>query len=462
MASAIAKAPRHRMLSPDAQNHATCPRAPRTVECLEAILMLGQPMESHIRATSLRSIRPLATLVRRSNANGRLALFILLVIVLAPLAGWRVFGSGLRPDAQRWPATVNASHGEVAPIPVPPYLHTKQASPAPLAALAGAMRPKAGQDLSILLHALVLFGQRIEFDAPPKARVLDLILDHDRAIEFFDGCGALVQTRHGASFPVVEKSALVERQKGAQAHPGQALAALGMSGVPISQPIRLAGGAAGQVQMLLSDLCANFNFDEEIYWNSIALSLYLPPAKAWQNKLGERFTFDDLAQTLLNRETSDTPCFGTHQLISLTVLLRADMARGVLSRRLRNRVVDRLKNAVRTLLRRQIEPGVWSPAWNTNGQPISGYEKLFGASPAKLSDLIHVTGHHLEWLILLPDDIRPADDLLLASAQWLTRSLNLLFAGDPHWPENNYCTAAHSLRSVSIVFGADLNALPHE
>lgn len=319
------------------------------------------------------------------------------------------------------------------------------------------MRPRQGQNLSVLLHSLLLFGAGVPLRGDTdRMGALDIVLDADRSATLFDGARALVQTRYGAAFPLVERSTVSAHQCGAQAHRGQALAALATAGIRLDQPIKLDAGNAGTVRMLLDDLCANFALDGEIYWDCLALSLYLPPS--WTNKFGERLTFDDLATELISRGYDDSACFGTHQLIALTVLLRVDALERVLSKNRRDAVRGCLRDAVALLSRTQEEVGVWSSNWSKQPIDETPYAKLFGVAPPSLLERVHVTGHHLEWLVLLPDDLRPAEPLLAASAKWLSQTLLAEWRHDPRWPEDNYCTATHALRSSAFVLGADASA----
>src|SRR5262249_37615733 len=142
---------------------------------------------------------------------------------------------------------------------------------------------------------------------------------------------------------------------------------------PLSQSIRLPGAREGTLQLVLDDLMANFVLEGEIYWDAVALALYVPPARAWKNKFGKEFTFDVLAEELLSRPVLDSACAGTHRLIALTILLRVDEEERILSSAVHDRVYSLLKEVAQTLTVNQRADGAWQANWP---------EALPGAKPS--------------------------------------------------------------------------------
>jgi hypothetical protein len=119
------------------------------------------------------------------------------------------------------------------------------------------------------------------------------------------------------------------RQDHTQAHIGQYLATLGRMGLAAETPLELGDGRAAVVGDLVTDLLANQLLAGEIYWDAVAIALYLPPRNQWTNRLGDRITMDLLVDELLHRPYSDSPCAGCHIPISLAVIARADQVHGV-------------------------------------------------------------------------------------------------------------------------------------
>lgn len=315
------------------------------------------------------------------------------------------------------------------------------------------LAPRPDANLSILLHSLHLYGPETrvpERGTGGTARILDLMFDSDRGQRHFGASRALLSTRYGARFPVHETFFLGTNQRGAEAHPGQSLAILSALGLPTTQPIRLAGGQESTLQAVFDDLVANFVLDGEIYWDVMPLILYAPPTKAWKNKFGKEFTFDDAARELLSRSLSGSPCAGTHQLTNLVVMLRVDTQTPILSDAVRGEIREYLGLVSRTLTECQRPQGYWDALWYQN---MPGSKPINGRAMVGLNGEVLATGHHLEWMLLLPDDLRPPPEVFARGARWLTRVL-LEETKDARWVSGNYCPVVHAARSALVLSGA--------
>lgn len=371
---------------------------------------------------------------------------MLAALVVVALSAWAIrsmSGPGGRvPGASGgpppgWPGTV-LNPGVRAVIPVgDDAVRTLEARLAP-----GGRSP-----LPTLTHALHLFGRDVEVagrDGEP-VKVLDLLLDSDRGFEYF-GTRHLVSTRYGARFPVHVQLLLGTSQTGAESHQGQALSVLGEMGVPLDSPIRLPGGGAGTLRLVLDDLIANFTLEGEIYWDAASIGLYVPPARSWTDKFGRRFTFDELAQELLSRDPGDSSCAGTHRLSTLVLLLRTDAATPIFSDRVRDEVRGHLGLVARVLAECQASDGSWDLDWHANLPGAKHGHKEPGGAWSK----IITTGHHLEWMMLLGPDLRPRDEVFARGAQWLMPTL-LREVGErgPLGPQ--YCPASHAVRVLRIL-----------
>ena len=277
-----------------------------------------------------------------------------------------------------------------------------------------------------------------------QVSALELFLDSEQARTRFEGADSLAPMRFGARFPEYSETMLGTKQPTAEAHPGETLAVLAGIGIPLNHPIRMEGGREATLRAVLDDLTANFTLRGQIYWKVVALALYLPPQKSWKNRFDERFTFDDVARELLARPVSDSPCLGTHGPITLTVLLRADEQQPVLSESVREQVREYLGRIAKTLVEIQSPEG-WFPAdWQRvlDGKELGPVPRPLPTVPALLA-----TGHHLEWLMLLPDDLRPSRDVFRRAAVWSLETLAGKTA-DPQWVDEWYCPASHTARSV--------------
>ncbi len=307
------------------------------------------------------------------------------------------------------------------------------------------LRPVLADSLSGLLHSLHLFGPELEVEstAGPVSAV-DLICDAALTKKvgkrFGDG-DTLAKTRYGLRFPVIFPWALAINQSNTESHPGQGLATFASLGVPLNTPIVLSNGSKDRVASILNDVVANFTLEGEIYWDAAALALYLPPERSWTNKFGTKYDFDMLVDELIKRPVAGSPCVGTHALIDLTILLRADAETPLLSDSGRKAVRTHLKKVVDRLREVQDAEGGWSPHWSETQPP---------ADPVLASDAVLTVGHHLEWMMLLPSDIRPDRELLKRA---LSRCLSLLQVNtkDPAWIRKHYCPAVHAARSVWLL-----------
>lgn len=312
------------------------------------------------------------------------------------------------------------------------------------------LKPEVERNLSKLEHALHLYGRDLQVPAKStrgEVSAVELFLDSEQARRRFGGAESLAATRFGARFPEYSETMLGTKQPTAEAHPGETLAVFAGIGVPLSHPIRLAGGREATLRAVLEDLIANFTLQGQIYWKVVALALYLPPQKSWKNRFGDRFTFDDVARELVARPVSDSPCLGTHGPITLTILLRADEQEPVLSESVRRQVREYLRRIAKTLVEIQSPEG-WFPAdWQRvlSGKELEPVPRPLPAVPALLA-----TGHHLEWLMLLPDDLRPPQEVFRRAAVWSLEALAGKTA-DPQWVDEWYCPASHAVRSVILL-----------
>jgi hypothetical protein len=303
--------------------------------------------------------------------------------------------------------------------------------------------PKMGD----IVHALHVFGGEVRAPAGPggQVRAVELMLDSGKGNEVF-GVPTLYPTRYGARFFLHDPVRLGTNQGSSEGHPGQALSILAELGVPLTQPIVLPGGKQGTLQMVLDDLVANFVLEGEIYWDAAALALYVPPARSWRNKFGKEFTFDALAEELLGRPLSDSACCGTHRLITLTVLLRVDAEERILSPAVADRIRRHLKEVAEALAAHQRPDGTWQAGWP---------DYLPGAKPGNwgrpdVESMVITTGHHLEWLLLLPEGMRPPRQVYAKAAEWLLNAV-LRQAANEAWLREWYCPASHAVRVVRLL-----------
>lgn len=119
----------------------------------------------------------------------------------------------------------------------------------------------------------------------------------------------MVRTRTG-----IRSNPLCVALGGTEKHRDQLLASVAEVGLPLSLPVQI-DGETFALRELLRDSIANFHLQqEEIPWTAIAYTLYLPPQRAWVNKLGERTTFDELAEAVIAVPPHKSSCGGPASL----------------------------------------------------------------------------------------------------------------------------------------------------
>ena len=361
-----------------------------------------------------------------------------------PLTDW-IVGNDALADSNSGTADRRRLSDVLAPTTGP----VLSPNPQSLQLVLDRLRPGAESSLGAMLHAAHVFGAECcvsEKGSGEPIRVVDLLLHSERGSEHFGGARALCPTRYGARFPLHQKAALGTEQPSAESHPGQTLSVLAGLGVPLSQPIQLPDDETGTLQQVLDDMAANFVLEGEIYWDAAALTLYVPPARSWTNKFGEEFTFDMLAEELLNRDLAESSCSGTHGLISLTILMRVDEQTEILSPRIRKKLRQRLADVATVLVEGQLPDGSWQLDWHA---PLSGRPSSRNQRRTETTGVL-ATGHHLEWLLMLPDEMRPDDQVFARAAEWLLAAL-LQQTEDREWVQRWYCPASHAARAVKIL-----------
>jgi hypothetical protein len=350
----------------------------------------------------------------------------------------RNFGGQQGPSAG---VALMATDGSFASrVLVPQTAFTLDGELATVVRLNERLHPTTSMTASTLFHAVHLFGPSATvLDTSGKPlRALDVILDGRVAKRYFGSESVLTRTRYGVAFRPFYASLLSASQETSEAHPGQGLAVLAEAGIPLNTPIYDADGQAHLVSDILSDVEAQFQLKGEFFWDAVALTLYTWPRASWTNKFGERFSCDDVANALLKCKVSQWSCGGTHSLIALTVLLRADRERSVLASHTRMAVENYLRATVASLRASQLSEGGWPIRWYLSS--ASPQARVKPIAPMKV---ILATGHHLEWLIRLPSDLQPDDGFYALCGERLLRlwrdELSM------HVPNGrNYCPMSHA------------------
>jgi hypothetical protein len=302
--------------------------------------------------------------------------------------------------------------------------------------------------LSAMLHYLKFYGPaaRIKAGSPEQNyRLLDLLLD-SRSSKTLLGHSFLERTRWGLRFET--KHLGMSASPSEEQHRDQCLAALAELHVPLSSPLRI-GSEELALRDVLRDSISNFHLQEyEIEWTALAYALYLPPASSWTNRYGETYSFDDLANEMLQRPLGAASCRGSHLLYALTGIIRVNEIFPIISTLTQSRVHGRLAQAVSLAVRSQQPDGSWPPNWHLgeyDGPRIAGL-----ISDSRLARMVS-TGHLAEWMLYLPTDLRPPRGTLKRAAAWLMSAIQTT-AGEGN-KQLELCPATHAacaLRQLTL------------
>ena len=234
-----------------------------------------------------------------------------------------------------------------------------------------------------------------------------------------------------------------------QYHVDQALAVCAEAGVPIDTPLSVGNQSCSIAELLDSSRLA-YVAGQECEWSLVAYCSYLPDDHQWVNRFGETWSYERIVGTLIARDPGFGSCAGTHKQYALAYALRLDQENSFLSDPARAQIEDYLRSCSAALMRTQLPSGAWDSRWADAAPDGSG--QLFAGAP--VDELLLVTSHHLEWLFIAPDELRPADGSLTAALEFVAR------AALQYSPEESlaqYCALSHTARCLSLATALDVN-----
>jgi hypothetical protein len=269
------------------------------------------------------------------------------------------------------------------------------------------------------IHALRLWGPQADFSDPsiPSGQQLKGYLTDDRVFRSIAGEDApplLYRDRDGINVRSFDDRA--EHQNSSSHHADDLLATLGEIGLSTDQPLHLREGDA-TVGDLLAASMRRFHLDRlEYEWSAIVYARYLFPLKHWRNSNGEKISLQALVEELISHPLDHGPCNGLHRLEALAVLYRADEQCHQLPPLTRMKMLAYMKQVSDLLVQSQTSEGYWNRRWPHGDAALED-------QTATMFDKILVTGHHLEWLALAPDEVQPPRENIVRAGQWLARTL---------------------------------------
>jgi hypothetical protein len=310
---------------------------------------------------------------------------------------------------------------------------------------------------SYCLHVLRVHG----LDEPLESTevsdghaLLKLLTDEDRSRRYF-GESAVITTRTGVRFPTARRRA--PRLSSMEMHRDQTLAALAELHVPLDYAVHV-GGRDYTLADVLTDSLANFDPNQdELAWTLVAYSLYLPGVTQWRDRYGQVHSMDELVSLLQATPFDRASCEGTHILYALTILLRADDQRPILPQGSRATLMGWMRHFVGLAVARQRIDGSWGSKWWQAADTPAGN----GPIPTDRSSLqpLATTSHVLEWLIYLPESMRPSDEVFQRGAFWLLGRLRSASRRDMN---QDFCPYAHTCCVLRHLLSQSPNGDLHE
>ncbi len=373
---------------------------------------------------------------------GRLSRFTLPpLIVLAALGAFRLAleAAGYREHSPR----------RNEPLVIAPrYDDARVVTDEQLAAVLDRVKPPAGAAAAKnltnnLVHALRLWGVAADFHDPaiPSGRQMrDYFLDDDVLRQMAGDQTPPIFYRDVRGLAVRSYDDGPEHRDTSSYHADDLLATLAETGTPLDTPLHLRDGEA-TVGQLLDDSLSRFHLDRlEYEWTLISYARYVFPQQSFRNQWGQRITVDQLVEEAIGPALELGPCNGLHRLEALAVLYRADEQHQGLSPQTRARIVAHLRRVSGLLAEAQTRDGYWTRQW-----PQGAAASQSASDASGIYDRILVTGHHLEWLALAPEEVQPPRETIVRAGQWLARTLLELDEQDIVEAYGPYTHAARAL-----------------
>lgn len=315
--------------------------------------------------------------------------------------------------------------------PYPPGVHNQ---------VAGKLGSWEGMSISYLVHWVHLFEGGLvarRADTDEIAAVVATLTD-TRALERrFGEPASLVKTPSGVRYlasrgdPRFPASSYL-------LHAYQMLATFAEIGLSTETPLTVAD-TKYSIADLVADCTANLQLREvsglEPEWAATALALYLPPAKSWRNRWGERLGFDSLANFLLQRPLEKYSCYGTHMHLALAVLAQAHEKFPILSQGAIRGIGEKYRAMNRTLERTQRPDGSWDGNWM--GEGSTRIEEPWVP--------VQITGHVMECQSLLPPSWQVGAASFRKAIAYLA---DAIIEADSSRIRTDYCPFSHAGRAV--------------
>lgn len=295
-------------------------------------------------------------------------------------------------------------------------------------------------------HALRCWGAEVEFadgQFLSGAEMRRLLTDHE----------AFKQAWGEKTRPLLQpkgRGVAVRTQQGdaTASHVDHTLATLAECGTPLDHAIRLAGRSA-TLRDVLRQALASFEINQiEYEWTVLALALYVRDGQPWFTGEGDRLDFDRLVHRVIRQRYGQGVCYGNHRLYSLTILLRLDDEKKLLTAPVRQEVVAHLAEATKRLAAHQHADGYWDRNWYDLKVEAKDEDLSLGGPLARR---ILATGHALEWWAMVPEslqsELHPPREVIVKAGQWLVTEIGQM---DQKAVDANFTFLSHAGRALAL------------
>lgn len=226
---------------------------------------------------------------------------------------------------------------------------------------------------------------------------------------------------------------------GYQELPGQMLAMLAQSAVPLDYELRV-GSWRGTVAELVESEKSGCVSGIDLSHKLIGLAHYLSDDPTWTSAAGEAWSLERMVQEELNRSPASNSPEATHHLMGLTYAVSRRVRKGAKLTGQYQRAEDFLARFEGYALGLQNPDGTWHP-------------QFFAAKGASRDQagVFRATGHILEWLVTRLPEERLHDRRVVASVTYVTAMLesphlNFQVGSASGWELGAVMHALHALR----------------
>lgn len=315
------------------------------------------------------------------------------------------------------------------------------------------IRSSSPRTLHEMLHALRLLGRSFSYPGCVSSKeMLTIIFDTSKHEQYYgirsDNVGRtqrlLIKSPYGFS-AVCSRSSFV---RSLAPHNEKVFQVAGEIGLPTDWRV-IVEGQDYTLRDGIVDALSRINLYQELEFSTVALVHYLPPLCSWRNRQGGLISFESIALRLLSQESG--ACFNIHRLYALTMLLRAQQMYPLLSPETVSMIKPEIRTASLVLSKKQKPSGLW------DGSLFD--KRLTSISTPSITELLTATGHHLEWIAMCPEDIRPSPDVINRAVAGL---IDLIIVTPQQTLDMEYGPLTHAVRSIMLLTDNNVMEILHD